>query len=112
MSSPRCIEEWVTKANRCPVCNTHIVDEEQLREQRMAVIEGRLTSSPNNNGQRQRRRRARGENGAFELRNGVFHMADSDVPLEEESDHPLPIRPYADADHTSEPPLAASSQVA
>lgn len=54
-----------------------IVDEEQLHENRMAAMEGRQ-ASPSTNGQRQRRRRTRGENGAFELH-------DTDVSIEIQS---------------------------
>eukprot|EP00178_Gracilaria_changii_P020966 TRINITY_DN618_c0_g1_i2.p1 TRINITY_DN618_c0_g1~~TRINITY_DN618_c0_g1_i2.p1 ORF type:complete len:261 (-),score=36.41 TRINITY_DN618_c0_g1_i2:860-1642(-) len=56
-----CIEVWATKANRCPVCNASIIGEEELETLRL----GRNDASEHI--ARQRRRRARGENGTFEL---------------------------------------------
>lgn len=64
----RCIEEWATKANRCPVCNAHVVETDSLYRKRVAVLEGR---SNNNGGTRQRRRRLRGHNGRALLRDGM-----------------------------------------
>lgn len=56
-----CIDVWASKANRCPVCNTPIISEEELEKRRLGVFE-----AVERNG-RQRRRRTRGDNGTFEL---------------------------------------------
>lgn len=60
-----CIEEWATKANRCPVCNTNIIAEEKLEKMRAAIREGRDPNAPPP--PRQRRRRTRGPNGGYHL---------------------------------------------
>ncbi|KAI0563937.1 hypothetical protein FGB62_32g121 [Gracilaria domingensis] len=56
-----CIDVWATKANRCPVCNANIIDEEELERRRLGTVEAA------DQGVRQRRRRTRGENGTFEV---------------------------------------------
>lgn len=81
----RCIEEWASKANRCPVCNTPIIPDETLEKSRLSVLEGH-DAIASTSLIRQRRRRARGENGAFELRGSAFaqsilaHSADEPQP--------------------------------
>lgn len=77
----KCIEDWVTKVNRCPVCNTCIIDEETLQKNRTALLEGRdPTAAAAAAPTRQRRRRTRGQNGAFELRESANDQSDIPVP--------------------------------
>lgn len=70
----RCIEEWVTKANRCPVCNTNVIDKVRLEKSRIAILQGinppPLLNSSTSTDNRHRRRRTRGQNGIFELLDG------------------------------------------
>lgn len=80
----RCIEEWVSKANRCPVCNTSIVEEEELVRIRMAILEGR---DPHSN-TRQRCRRTRGDNGTFQLR---AHLSPEAVEPQELASERAPV---------------------
>ncbi|CAN8064988.1 unnamed protein product [Agarophyton chilense] len=56
-----CISVWATKANRCPVCNTKIIDEKELERSRLGSLETADHST------RQSGRRSRGGNAAFEL---------------------------------------------
>lgn len=61
----------MTKANRCPICNTHVIDHAHLRKSRAAALQGVSAASvAESTTSRQRRRRTRGENGTFELRDG------------------------------------------
>lgn len=70
-----CIQEWTSKANRCPVCTLPVVDQQQLEKSRLAMLNGEtpepLLSGPDLPATRQRRRRTRGENGTFQLRDGL-----------------------------------------
>eukprot|EP00177_Eucheuma_denticulatum_P007192 GFKZ01013085.1.p1 GENE.GFKZ01013085.1~~GFKZ01013085.1.p1 ORF type:complete len:259 (+),score=28.98 GFKZ01013085.1:474-1250(+) len=64
----QCIEEWASKANRCPVCNTPIIPDEQLHKTRLSAIEQPDPASvPSTTIIRQRRRRTRNDNGVFQL---------------------------------------------
>lgn len=88
----RCIEEWVTKANRCPVCNSHVIDHNQLRQYRAAALQGHpppslLSTSVTSPtiAVRQRRRRTRGENGTFHLREGDGSLGSITTPTEQQN---------------------------
>lgn len=106
-----CIEEWITKANRCPVCNVEALDPEQMAKRRnvkssarrgidnailaaMAVessrMSGTLQTRPS-----QRRRRSRGANGAYELRDegpgGVIATEHSSTALQTPESHLVPV---------------------
>lgn len=78
-----CIEEWVTKANRCPVCSKEPVDSAALARRRNARtstrrgIDAAIT--------RQRRRRVRGQNGLFQLQNEVAAQQEDDVPSSQDA---------------------------
>lgn len=69
-----CIQEWTSKANRCPVCTLPVVDQQQLEKSRLAMLNGEtvepILSGSDLPSTRQRRRRTRGENGTFQLRDG------------------------------------------
>lgn len=81
LSCYRCIEEWTTKANRCPVCNTSIVDPQRLEKARIAIINGE-TPPPITSplpADRQRRHRTRRQDGTFELRDGPPPPDDDDT---------------------------------
>lgn len=95
-----CIEEWVTKANRCPVCNKHVIDPMQLQKSRTAALQGvappPLIVSDSASYHRYRRRRARGENGIFQLQDG----STADTPSPATGNSPISEPTTA----TTEPP--------
>lgn len=89
-----CIQEWSAKANRCPVCTQPVVDPQRLEKSRMAMLNGEtvmpLVAESDPNPSRQRRRRTRGENGAFQLRDGSTEQPSNNSPDGVPSDSQLP----------------------
>lgn len=66
-----CIDEWASKANRCPVCNVPIIADDVLHKQRLNALGGEDVPGVEVSAVRGRRRRRRDRNGAFTLEHHV-----------------------------------------
>lgn len=78
----RCVEEWVTKANRCPICNTEPLGKEDMMRMRSSrTSSNRIPQSVSDtmSPRSYRRRRERGADGQFQIRDTFMSPALADI---------------------------------